>query len=185
MTGTTILTIMAKRKILSTQALVTAAVAIAAVIIFNLTRPPLASDMLVAFSTWYKTTSPILEQSDPLALSELKLNVTIELSDSSSSPSAVTWNLPARSLNDNIDRSNTARALQLINESGVFGLPSITNPAKMGSFLSISVRNNERVFETTIPTLEVERNIQLQNLLKLLDIFSNSTQALAIDPART
>lgn len=86
MTGTTILTIMAKRKILSTQALVTAAVAIAAVIIFNLTRPPLASDMLVAFSTWYKTTSPILEQSDPLALSELKLNVTIELSGSSSSP---------------------------------------------------------------------------------------------------
>ena len=176
---------MAKRKILSTQALVTAAVAIAAVIIFNLTRPPLASDMLVAFSTWYKTTSPILEQSDPLALSELKLNVTIELSDSSSSPSAVTWNLPARSLNDNIDRSNTARALQLINESGVFGLPSIANPAKRGSFLSISVRNNERVFETTIPTLEVDKNIQLQNLLKLLDIFSNSTQALAIDPART
>ena len=55
----------------------------------------------------------------------------------------------------------------------------------MGSFLSISVRNNERVFETTIPTLEVEKNIQLQNLLKLLEIFSNSTQALAIDPART
>lgn len=173
------------RRILSSQALLTAAVAIIAVALFNLSRPSPESDLLVGFNTWYKQTAPLLDRSDAAALANVKLTVTIGLSGRPTPPSTFTWTLPARSLAEASDRENTARVLQLLSESEVFSVRPVTSPKEGVSYLSISVREGEQKFETTVPAEEVERRIQLQNLLKLLDIFSKAAPPLAIEPSRT
>jgi hypothetical protein len=47
----------------------------------------------------------------------------------------------------------------------------------------VTVDENHR-FETTIPLSEVENNIQLQNLLKLLEVFSATPKA-EVNPSQT
>jgi len=176
------------RKLISTQALFTGAVALLAVVVFNLTRRPLPTDLAVDFNRWYEATSPILAEqvpSDPAALANLKLSVTIQLTGRSTLPSTLSWTLPVRSLGENEDRSNTARALQLVRESEVFGMAPVASLKEGGSYLVISIRDGEKQFDTTIPAAAAEKSIQLQNLLKLLDIFSKSGSASPIDPSRT
>ena len=121
----------------------------------------------------------------PTPLGEGKTTVTIGLSGRPTPPSTFTWTLPARSLAEASDRENTARVLQLLSESEVFSVRPVTSPKEGVSYLSISVREGEQKFETTVPAEEVERRIQLQNLLKLLDIFSKAAPPLAIEPSRT
>lgn len=173
------------RKLISTQALFTGAVAILALLVFNLTRPALESDLLVSFNDWYATTAPKLEQADPAALSTVKLSVTVGLAGRPTPPPNLSWTLPVRSLAEQADRENTARVLQLVHESGIFAQRPIKLVHDGGSYLSISVRDGERRFETTVPASEIEKSIQLQNLLKLLEIFSKASEGLEIQPSRT
>ena len=176
------------RKLISNQALFTAAVALLAVVVFNLSSKPLPSDLAVDFNRWYTATAPILEQtvpSDPSALANVKLSVTIQLIGRPTPPPTLTWILPARSLTENQDRSNTARALQLVRESDVFTMPPVSAPKSDASYLVISVRDGDKQFNTTVPASEIEKRIQLQNLLKLLDVFSKSETANPIEPSRT
>ena len=173
------------RKLLSSQALLTAAIAIIAVALFNLSRGRPESDLMLRFNDWYKQTAPLLEQSDAAALSNVKLSVTISASGRPTPPPTVTWTLPARSLTETEDRENTARVLQLVSESGIFGLTGVSSPEADKAYLAITVKDGEQNFQITVSAAEVEKSIQLQNLLKLLDIFSNAAPPLAIEPART
>ena len=173
------------RTLISTQALFTAAIAIIALVIFNLNFPGVESDALVSFNKWYAETSPKLERGDAASLSNVKLNVSIGLINRPTPPPSLSWTLPARSLADASDRDNTARVLQLIHESGVFGQRVVTKTRSDISYLTISVRDGDTVFQTTVPAEEIEKSIQLQNLLKLLDIFSKTTPAHEIEPSRT
>jgi hypothetical protein len=173
------------RKLISTQTFFTAVVAVLALAIFNLTRPALQSDLLVEFNGWYKGTSSLLAQTDPATLGNSKLSVTVSLTGRPTPPPTLSWTLPSGALTETTERENTARVLQLIHESGVFGLPTIKNPKADAPYLSISIRDGERSFETTVPAAEVEKSIQIQNLLKLLDIFEKSGPGVAIQPSRT
>jgi hypothetical protein len=88
------------RKLISNQALFTAAVALLAVVVFNLSSKPLPSDLAVDFNRWYTATAPILEQtvpSDPSALANVKLNPMLAGEDANPSGagsypiSTLTW----------------------------------------------------------------------------------------------
>jgi hypothetical protein len=72
-----------------------------------------------------------------------------------------------------------------VSESGVFGLTNVPAPEADKAYLSIAVKDGEQNFQITVSAAEVEKSIQLQNLLKLLDIFSTTAPPLAIEPART
>ncbi len=174
------------RRIFSSQTLLTAAVAIIAVALFNLSRPSsIESDLAVGFNTWYVQTAPLLEKADAAALANVKLTVTIGLTGRSTPPPSLSWTLPARSLTEATDRENTARVLQLVSESGVFNVKSIKTPEEGVSYLTISVKEGENSFETTVQAEEIDKSIQLQNLLKLLDVFSKTDSPVAIEPSRT
>lgn len=173
------------RKLLSSQALLTAAIAIVAVALFNLSRSPVQSDLLLEFNDWYKHTAPLLEQQDVAALGNVNIAVTIAASGRPTPPHTITWTLPARSLSETADRENTARVLQLVSESGIFGLKGVSAPAPDQPYLSVAVRNADHQFSITVPAEQVEKSIQLQNLLKLLDVLSQTAPPLAIEPGRT
>lgn len=173
------------RKLLSTQALFTGAIAILALLVFNLTGPGLQSDLLVSFNQWYDSSGSALAVADPSTLGSRKLSVTVTVTGRPAAPSSKSWTLPARSLTEGPDRDSTARVLQLIRESGVFGLRPLRNAAGDTPSVSIAVRDGEKLFETTVAARDVDRNIQLQNLLKLLDVMSISGGEPAIQPERT
>jgi hypothetical protein len=67
--------------------------------------------------------------------------------------------------------------LQLVSESKVFQVPPITRELSGENYLRISVSDQTKRFETVVTLKSVSENIQLQNLLKLLQLFGNAPKA--------
>ncbi len=155
-----------------------------AIIAFNLSNPTLKSDLVTSFNEWYQSTSPNLQPTADPKAADLSLTVAVTLSNPSLATTPATWTLPTRSLLDSDDRDNTARILQLIKESGVFGLNPLRGGSRSTPSLAISVKDNTKQFEITIPLEEAQSNIQLQNLMKLMDLYTHAPATPNVEPAR-
>jgi hypothetical protein len=158
------------RVILSKSTLV-AIVAIAALIAFNTLSHNLESEQLASFNEWYPQAALALESRNPEDASKSKLQVTIQVNGRLSSS---TFTFPSRSLADANDRAQTARVLQLLKESKAFGIPQ--SSGKKESRVTITVNDEAGSFSTTIDADAVQHNIQLQNLLKLLEVYAATPQ---------
>lgn len=155
-----------------------------AVVAFNIGQPGIETDTAANFNRWYQATAPKLAPSTEFNETSLSLRIAITVNNVSSRGTPTVWNLPLTSLRDPQERENTGRVLQLIRESGIFGLAPLKNPASSSSFISVSVSDGEEHFDISVPFRTVEENIQLQNLLKLLDVYSSQIGTPHVEPAR-
>jgi hypothetical protein len=167
-------------RFLLSKTAVTTLVIIAALIAFNAFNGKLQSENLAAFNEWYPKTASLLASEGTEVAATPKLQITIRVKSSRASSA---WNFPAHTLADATDRSQTARILQLISESKVFGLPTVSRPKEEGSYVTIAVSDENVSFATTVAAESVENNIQLQNLLKLLEVFA-ATPPTPVNPAQ-
>lgn len=165
-------------RFLLSKTAITLLVAVAGLIAFNSLYCKLETEQLAAFKEWYPTTQTILQSDNGEQASKSKLHITIRLQGG---PQTSSWTFPSSSLAVPEDRERTLRVLQLISESKVFGLPA--SSSKNGESLSISISDESASFSTTISGDAVKENIQLQNLLKLLEIYS-STPTQPVNPAQ-
>jgi hypothetical protein len=171
-------------KVVNPRILVAAILTAMALIAFNLSRPTLKSDLLASFNDWYQGASLKLSPTAELKDADLSLKISVTLKDPSHTPNVSVWELPAKSLLDPAERESTARVLQLIRESGVFGLKPVRNPTAETPLVAVIVKDGERSFETTVSLEAVRENIQLMNLLKLLEVYSNSPSTSDVSPSR-
>ena len=165
------------RVILSKSTLV-AIVASAALIAFNTLSYNLESEQLASFNEWYPKAATALESDNPEDASKSKLQVTIQVNGGSNSS---TFNFPSHSLADASDRAQTSRVLQLLKESKAFGIPQ--SSGKKESQVTITVSDEAGSFSTTIDSDAIQDNIQLQNLLKLLEVYAATPQQ-PVNPAQ-
>lgn len=171
-------------KVCTKRGLVAIGFTVMALIAFNLSHPTLKNDLLTSFNEWYQGISPKLTSATDPQQADLSLRVSVTLSDPSIGGAPAVWTLPTRSLLESTDRDNTARVLQLIRESGIFGLSPMPSSAKKGPSVAVSVRDEQRQFEITIPLDQAQKNIQLQNLMKLMDLYSHAPSTSTVEPAR-
>jgi hypothetical protein len=157
------------RVILSKSTLV-AVVASAALIAFNTLSYNLESEQLASFNEWYPNAANTLNDDNPEA-SKSKLHVTIRVNGGLGSS---TFNFPSHTLADANDREQTSRVLQLLKESKVFGIPQ--SSGKKDPQVTITVSDESGSFSTTIDGDAAQDNIQLQNLLKLLEVYATTPQ---------
>lgn len=155
-----------------------------AVVAFNIGQPGIETNTAAAFNAWYQATAPKLTPSSEFNESTLPLRITVTVTHSTSRDTPTVWNVPLTSLRDPQERENTGRVLQLIRESGIFGFTPLRNPTSVSSLITVSIRDGDAQFETSVPFRAVEGNIQLQNLLKLLDIYATQTGTPHVEPAR-
>jgi hypothetical protein len=172
------------KKVVNPRIIIGVVLTVMALIAFNLGRPGLKSDLLTSFNNWYEATALKLSPESELKEADLTLKVSVTLRDPSHAPPVSVWELPQKSLLDVSERENTSRVLQLIRESGVFGLTPLRNPPLNVPHVSVVVKEGERVFETAVPLESVRENIQLMNLLKLLDVYSRSPATSEVAPTR-
>jgi hypothetical protein len=173
------------KKVVNPRILVGVILTAMALVAFNLGRPSgLKSDLLTSFNSWYQGTALKLTPDAELKDADLTLKVLVTLNDPARTPPVSTWELPSKSLRDLGERENTARVLQLIRESGVFGLTPLRSPAPTTPHVSLVVKEGERVFETAVSLDAVRENIQLMNLLKLLEVYSSTPASSELDPTR-
>ena len=171
-------------RIVLSKSVLTGLLIVAALVAFNLSYSKLDSELLASFNDWYAQTTPALdtEVTDPTLKSNV--SVTITLSGTLATQPVSSWTFPTRSLADPEDRAQTLRILQLISESKVFGAPAVTRKDSGGGYITITVTDSERKFDITVSTQTVEQSIQLQNLLKLLQIYATTPPA-PVNPAQT
>ena len=167
-------------RFLLSKTAVTTLLIIAALIAFNAFNTKLESEQLAAFNDWYPKTSSMLESDTSEEATKSKLQVSIRIN---SSLSTSAWTFPAHTLADATERSQTSRVLQLISESKVFGIPSVPRSKEGGSYVTITASDESVSFSTTIASESVESNIQLQNLLKLLEVYAG-TPPQPVNPAQ-
>ena len=167
-------------RFLLSKTVVTTLVIIAALIAFNAFNGKLENENLAAFNEWYPKTAIMLESESSEATTKSKLQVSIRIN---SALTTSAWNFPSHTLADANERAQTSRVLQLISESKVFGLPTVSRPKEVGSYVTIAVSDENVSFSTTVASESVENNIQLQNLLKLLEVFAN-TPSQPVNPAQ-
>jgi hypothetical protein len=165
------------RLLLSKSTLVAIA-ASAALIAFNTLSFNLESAQLASFNEWYPQATSVLDSESAENASKSKLQVTIRIDGGLSSSS---WNFPSHSLGDPNDRAKTSRVLQLLKEAKVFGIPQ--SSGKTDSQVKITVSDDSGSFSTTIDGDAVKDNIQLQNLLKLLEVYAATPQQ-PVNPAQ-
>lgn len=171
-------------KVINPRIIVAVILTAMALIAFNLSRPTLRSDLLTSFNDWYQGAALKLSPNAELKDADLSLKISVTLKDPSRTPNVSLWELPAKSLLDLTERESTARVLQLIRESGVFGLNPVRNPTAETPFVSVVVKDGEQSFETAVSLEAVRENIQLMNLLKLLEVYSNSPSTSDVSPSR-
>ncbi len=159
-------------------------VCVAILVVFNLTNIRLESDLLSSFDTWYAHTSKVLASTSLPKETDQSLKVVITLNSPQTQPAPATWTLPRVSLLDPSDRENTARILQLLSESRVFGLRPQRGDGTHDPSLAISVADNQQQFQITVALEDIQDNIQIQNLLKLVDVYSHSEPPASLEPAR-
>ncbi len=150
-------------------------IAIPVLVLFNLMRPPLESEVEGSFRDWYKTTSTALSSSEtPLVASSLpKVKIKVR-GDSGLYKTPQEYTLPTKDKDLDVEREKLSRILQLVFESQLFTMPSMGEPKDGDDYVSISVEGGERQFSITVPYDTVRENIQLQNLLKLLELFHSA-----------
>lgn len=165
---------------LQSKAVVTTLVVIATLIAFNAFNGRLESENLAAFNEWYPKTALLLDSDSPDGVTKSKLQISLRIN---SSLTTSVWNFPSHTLADANERSQTSRVLQLISESKVFGLPTVSRPKEGGSYVTIAVSDESVSFSTTVASDSVDDNIQLQNLLKLLEVYAN-TPSQPVNPAQ-
>ncbi len=175
---------MSVRKFLSPQVVIGFVVTLAGLIAFNLTRPGLQSERQAAFDTWYSSTLPSLEVGSDAALASRKLTVKVRMRGAQGSTPASEWTLPIQNLGNAEDRTRTTRVLQLISEAQVFSLSPAKDPSDERGYLSLSIADGEQHFDTVVALQDVEKDIRLQNLIKLLEVFSSQPPTPAVDPTR-
>lgn len=180
----TILDRMILKKIVNPRIIIGVVFTAMALIAFNLSQPGLKSDQLTSFNDWYQGAATKLSPEAELKEADLALKVSVTLQDPSHTPPVSVWQIPSKSLLDVAERESTARVLQLIRESGVFGLTPLRNPTPNIAHVSLVIKDGERVFEIAVPLDSVRENIQLMNLLKLLEVYSNSPASSEVTPAR-
>jgi len=156
----------------------------AILIAFNLTHIRIESDLLASFDSWYRHASQTLTASAPLKETDPSLKVSITLNSPQTRSTPATWTLPRTSLLDASERENTARILQLLSESKVFGLRPLSGDATARSSLAIVVSDSHQQFQITVPLEDIQENIQIQNLLKLIDVYSLTEPSTSVEPAR-
>jgi len=174
---------MKSSKVTSRRVVIVTLITIAALLLFNGTRPALQSDALSAFNSWYEAAAPTLDSGSDATLANRKLTLKVRISSAAGTP-ASEWILPTHNLGNVDDRSRTIRVLQLIHESQLFGLKPVRDPLEGGSHLSIAISDGEQHFDTVIKADEVEGDIRIQNLIKLLEVFSTEPAVPTIDPTR-
>lgn len=146
-------------------------VTLAALIAFNTTRSNLKTEALASFTTWQTSVSAIL--TNPNAETSLpKIVVSVRVENPSPGVASQSWLLPKVSITDPTDRNQVSRVLQLLSESKIFGMAPERPSETPTPTLRVSVNDETNRFETAVPLSVVDQNIQLQNLLKLLEIFS-------------
>ena len=155
-----------------------------ALVAFNLGQPGIERDTASTFNAWYEQAATKLGPSAEPQQADLALRVTVSVKDALHGDAPTVWNVPSSSLLDRGERENTSRVLQLIRESGVFGFTPLRNPASASSLLALSIKDGEQQFDITVPYSAIEQSIQLQNLLKLLDVYSNQPDTSHVEPAR-
>ena len=163
-------------RLLLSKTAITALIIIAGLIAFNSLSFKLETEKLAAFNDWYPKTQTILQSENTETASKSKLQVTLRLQRKEQT---LSWTFPTQSLAAPEDRERTCRVLQLISESKVFGLPS----SKGEEYLSIGISDESTSFSTTVSGDAIKDNIQLQNLLKLLEVYSN-TPTQPVNPAQ-
>jgi hypothetical protein len=156
----------------------------AILIAFNLTHIRIESDLRSSFESWYQHTSQTLTMSSPLKETDQSLKVSITLNSPQNHPTPATWTLPRTSLLDTLERENIARILQLLSESKVFGLRPLSGDAADRPSLAIAVSDSQQQFQIVVSLEDIQENIQIQNLLKLIDVYSHTEPSTSFEPAR-
>lgn len=170
-------------RIVLSKTVLTGLLIVAALLAFNLSYSKLDSELLASFNDWYASTAPALDTETPDPSLKSKVSITITLSGTLATQPVNSWTFPARSLSETEDRAQTLRVLQLISESKVFGAPPVTRKESNGGYVTITVTDNERKFDITVSAQTVEESIQLQNLLKLLQVYG-ATPPPPVNPAQ-
>jgi hypothetical protein len=158
-----------------------AVLAVVLLVAFNVLRPGIQSELEASFNDWYETTGKTVDA--PQKADPPKVTVHVRLSGPVNGMGAGDWSVPQRGYASNEDRQRVARVLQLIHESGVFHLRPVPQTDDGRPYITVSIVDGARSFETTIPFSEVSTNVRLQNLLKLLEVF-NATQPPAVNPTQ-
>ena len=150
---------------------------------FNWTRPPLETEKEVAFREWYKVASPALHDAEAPSLiaSSPKIRVKVR-GDSGLYVAPQEYTLPSVEMDPDAERERLTRILQLIAESQIFGMKPMDVPAEEAHYLSVSVDAGEKKFDIAVPYNTVRDNIQLQNLLQLLELFSSTAHLETVVP---
>ena len=157
---------------------------IMALVAFNLGQPGIQTDNAIAFNKWYDDASSRLLPNAELTEADLALRIQVTAKDPSLGEAPSVWNFPNSSLRDQDESEDTGRVLQLIRESNIFGVAPLKDSLNSKSAISISIKDGDQSFDTTVPYNITESNIQLKNLLKLLEVFSAKTPAADLEPAR-
>ena len=179
----TILPGMKIAQILLSRTTICVLLTIATLIAFNSNRTDLKTAGLASFTAWHDKTATILNETNPEVVPP-KISVTIRMNQAIPGHAPQTWSLPSLSITDPTDRAQTTRVLQLINESKIFGLAKADSNDTSIPTLTITITDETERFETTVPLRDIENNIQLQNLLKLLQVFS-ATSGTDVTPPQS
>lgn len=156
----------------------------AIIVAFNLTHIRIESDLLSSFDSWYQHASQTLSASSTPKETDQSLKVSITLNSPQTQAAPATWTLPRTSLLDASERENTARILQLLGESKVFGLRPLSGDVANQPSLAIAVSDSHQQFQITVSLEDIQENIQIQNLLKLIDVYSHTEPSTSLEPAR-
>jgi hypothetical protein len=175
---------MSVRKLLSPQVIIGFIATVVGLIAFNVTRPGLQSERQAAFDTWYSGALPSLESSSDATLATRKLTVKVRMTGALGNTPASEWTLPIQNLGNTEDRTRMTRVLQLISESQAFGLTPPRDLGEKTGNLFLSIADGDQRFDTVVAAQDVEKDIRLQNLIKLLEVFSAQPTVPAIDPTR-
>jgi len=160
--------------------------AVIIIAVFNWNRPPLETGRQAAFREWYASAVPPLqnETAPTNGSSDLKVRIKVQGDSSGHYAAPHEYILPGNGSDPARERERIARILQLIAEAQLFSMTPIGTPTDGGNVLSVAITDGQKQFETTIPYETVRDNIQLQNLLKLLDLFEGTSQSETLNPSR-
>ena len=171
-------------RIVLSKTVLTGLLVVAALLAFNLFYSKLDSELLASFNDWYTEIVPTLDTENADSALNSKVSVTVTLSGTLATQTINSWTFPTRSWADAEERAQTVRVLQLISESKVFGFPAVTRKESGNGYVTITITDSDRKFDITVSSQTVEQSIQLQNLLKLLQVYA-ATPPAPVNPAQT
>jgi hypothetical protein len=163
------------------------AIIVTVLILFNSSRPPLETGVQAAFSEWYGSASDYLLHWSPSTTTPRAIAAKIKILTPTSGAQPTEWLLPDGPLEDDVQRDRLARVLSLIQESRVYGNSAyLMDTPPEYPHVSIEVRESNQAFTAFVPLAEIERNIQMKNMLKLLEVFRlTPSTTRAINPSQT